>query len=138
MTLPMSRSLRILAPLALLALDACADRESLAPEPGQPSFYRSLAASGAHVDAVAAREMISLYRRNNSLSSLEIDETLRQAAQAQADAMAAADSLDHNVRGTLDRRLAARGMKSARGGECLGRLSHARRSFFRLAAVAAA
>jgi uncharacterized protein YkwD len=117
MTLPMSRSLRILAPLALLALDACADRESLAPEPGQPSFYRSLAASGAHVDAVAAREMISLYRRNNSLSSLEIDETLRQAAQAQADAMAAADSLDHNVRGTLDRRLAARGMKSARAVE---------------------
>ncbi|HEY8261843.1 MAG TPA: CAP domain-containing protein [Methylosinus sp.] len=114
----MTRSLCILAPaLALLALGACADRESLAPEPGQPSFYRSLAASGAHVDAVAAREMISLYRRNNSLSSLEIDETLRQAAQAQADAMAAADSLDHDVRGSLDMRLTAKGMKRARAVE---------------------
>lgn len=117
MTIPMSRSLRSLAPLALLALGACADHESLAPEPGQPSFYRSLAASSARVDAVAAREMISLYRRNNALSSLEIDETLRQAAQAQADAMAAADSLDHNVRGSLDMRLTARGMKSARAVE---------------------
>lgn len=110
----MFRSLRPLAPMAaLLLLGACGDRESVAPEAGQPSFYRSLAAPGARVDAEAAREMISLYRRNNGLSLLATDDTLQQAAQAQADAMASANSLDHNVRGTLSMRLTSRGMKSA-------------------------
>ena len=61
--------------------------------------------------------MISLYRRNNGLALLATDDTLQQAAQAQADAMAAANSLDHNVRGTLDMRLTAHGMKSARAAE---------------------
>jgi uncharacterized protein YkwD len=113
----MSPFLRFVAAAALLSLCACGDHESVAPESGPPSFYRSLAAPGARVDAQAAREMISLYRRNNGLSALALDETLQQAAQSQADAMAAANSLDHNVRGTLDMRLAARGMKSARAAE---------------------
>ncbi len=61
--------------------------------------------------------MISLYRSNNGLSALDVDATLQQAAQAQADAMAAANSLAHDVRGTLDERLTARGMRSARAAE---------------------
>jgi uncharacterized protein YkwD len=113
----MSRLFRYFAPSILagaLALTACSDGSRVSPEPeGQPSFYRSLAAPGAQVDADAAREMISLYRRNNGLSSLVVDESLQQAALAQAGAMAKANSLDHNVRGTLDMRLTARGMKSA-------------------------
>jgi uncharacterized protein YkwD len=113
----MSPLLRFLAPAALLSLCACADRESVAPDSGTPSFYHSLAAPGARVDAQAAREMISLYRRNNGLAALDVDETLQQAAQSQADAMAAANSLDHNVRGTLDMRLTARGLKRARAAE---------------------
>ncbi|ATQ67517.1 MULTISPECIES: CAP domain-containing protein [Methylosinus] len=109
--------LRCLTAAALLSLCACGDRESVGPEPGQPSFYRSLAAPGARVDAQAARDMISLYRSNNGLSALDVDATLQQAAQAQADAMAAANSLAHDVRGTLDERLTARGMRSARAAE---------------------
>ncbi|MBY6241601.1 CAP domain-containing protein [Methylosinus sp. Sm6] len=113
----MPLTLRFLALAALLPLCACGDRESVAPEPGEPSFYRSLAAPGARVDARAAREMISLYRRNNGLSALALDDTLQEAAQSQADAMAGANSLDHNVRGTLDKRLTARGLKSASAAE---------------------
>ncbi|PWB81881.1 MAG: hypothetical protein C3F11_13705 [Methylocystaceae bacterium] len=98
---------------ALLALAACGDADRVVSRGAQePSFYRSLAARGARVDAQAARDMISLYRRNNGLADLSIDETLQQAAQAQADAMAAANSLDHDVRGSLDMRLTAKGLRS--------------------------
>lgn len=97
----------------ILALAACNSAERGASSGSQePSFYRSLAAPGARVDALAARDMISIYRRNNGLSILSIDESLQQAAQAQADAMANANSLDHNVRGSLDMRLTAKGLGS--------------------------
>jgi uncharacterized protein YkwD len=114
----MSPFLRIVAPAAaLLALFSCSDGGRLPKEPEQPSFYRSLAAPGARVDAEAARDMISLYRGNNGLSALALDESLREAAQAQANAMASANSLSHEVRGTLDMRLTARGMRSVSAAE---------------------
>jgi len=101
-----------------LALAAC---NEAAPERvasvGEPTFYRSLAAKDAAVDAQAARDMISLYRRNNGLAPVSLDPRLRQAAQAQADAMAQANSLDHNIRGELRTRLDAAGLGSASGVE---------------------
>lgn len=103
--------------MAILSLGACSDESRLPKEPEQPSFYRSLAAPGARVDAEAAREMISLYRRNNGLSTLALDASLQEAAQAQADAMAGANSLSHEVRGSLTMRLTARGMRSVRAAE---------------------
>ncbi|WP_159730797.1 CAP domain-containing protein [Methylosinus sp. Ce-a6] len=110
--------LRIFAPAAaLLSLVSCSDGSRLPKEPEQPSFYRSLAAPGARVDAEAAREMISLYRSNNGLSALAVDASLQEAAQAQADVMASANSLSHEVRGTLDMRLTARGMRSVSAAE---------------------
>lgn len=97
----------------LLALAGCnSDQRVASSGPQEPSFYQSLAAPGARVDAQAAREMISLYRRNNGLPRLTLDESLQQAAQAQADAMANANSLDHNVRGSLDMRLTGKGLGS--------------------------
>lgn len=109
----MSKHPGTFALLATLALASCGDGERVVSTgTQQPSFYHSLAAHGARVDAQAARDMISLYRRNNGLSPLGIDETLQQAAQAQADAMAAANSLDHDVRGSLDMRLTAKGLAS--------------------------
>jgi uncharacterized protein YkwD len=114
----MSPSLRFLAPAAaLLALAACTSEPRLPKEPEQPSFYRSLAAPNARVDAEAARDMISLYRSNNGLSALALDPALQEAAQAQASAMASANSLSHEVRGTLDMRLTARGMRSVSAAE---------------------
>ncbi|MCG7393609.1 CAP domain-containing protein [Microvirga sp. ACRRW] len=56
-----------------------------------PSFYASMANPSAVVDAVMARDMIGAYRRNNGLGSLTLDPDLQAAAQAEANAMAAAD-----------------------------------------------
>ncbi len=85
--------------LALLSLLLCAllaacsqapqQRAAVAPESdATPSMYRSLAARDAVVDAEAARDMISLYRRNNGLGDLALDNSLRRDAQRLADDMA--------------------------------------------------
>lgn len=91
---------RLLAKAALIAvlaalLTACAgDRD---PPPGQPSFYRSMASPGAELDAAVAASMISGYRQNNGLTTVEIDPMLMRLAGEQARAMAQRDKLDHNV-----------------------------------------
>jgi uncharacterized protein YkwD len=87
-----------------LALSGCSD------QPGslggaEPSFYRTLSAQEAKVDPVAARDMISIYRRNNGLQTVSIDPQLQKEATAQAMAMAAADNMSHTVRGSLMSRL---------------------------------
>jgi len=80
--------------VAAVVLSACAaDRDP----PSQPSFYRSLASAGAELDPAVAASMISGYRQNNGLSSVEVDPALMKLAQEQARAMAAKDRLDHNV-----------------------------------------
>ncbi len=81
--------------MAALGLGACAS--DVDPPPAQPSFYRSMAAPGAQLDAGAAVSMISGYRKNNSLDAVELDPELMRLASEQAKAMAARDKLDHNV-----------------------------------------
>ncbi|MFV0280654.1 MAG: CAP domain-containing protein [Rhodoblastus sp.] len=93
-----------------LALAGCADAPAPMPRASQePAMYRSLAASGAVVDAEAARAMISLYRANKGLGALTIDSGLQAAAQAQARAMAADGRISHDSHGSLTRRLNAAG-----------------------------
>jgi uncharacterized protein YkwD len=96
-----------------LAVASCneAARKPVATE-SEPSFYRSLAARDAGIDENAAREMISLYRQNNGLPPVMVDPKLQRAAQSQASAMAKANSLDRNVRGSLQTRLASVGLRS--------------------------
>jgi uncharacterized protein YkwD len=90
-----SGATRLLAALAMASLGACAgDRD---PPPGEPSFYRSMASAGAHLDAGTAAAMISGYRRNNNLTEVSVDPELMRLAEAQARGMAARDKLDHNV-----------------------------------------
>lgn len=72
-----------------LALTGCT--ETPGPRTGQPSFYANLGNAGARVDVATARAMISAYRMNNGLAALTLDPALVQAAQAEADLMAAAD-----------------------------------------------
>ena len=72
-------------------------------------MYRSLAASGAVVDANAARDMISLYRSNKGLGPLVVDPGLQRIAEAQARAMAADGKISHDSHGTLTQRLNAAG-----------------------------
>jgi len=116
MKLNASKSLYAL--VIFLALGACGEppaEHAAAPSAGttEPSMYHSLAQSGAVVDAEAARDMISQYRRNNGLGGLELDERLQAVAQSQAQAMARHGSLDRAVRGSLKPRLDAAGLHAS-------------------------
>lgn len=98
---------------ALAACNAAPPERPGAAAPPEPTMYRSLASEDAVVDAAAARDMISLYRRNNGLGDLSLDESLQGVARAQARDMARRASLDQSARGSLQARLAAAGV--ARG-----------------------
>jgi uncharacterized protein YkwD len=109
------RLVRGAAPLCLL-LAGCADTAAPPPPPAasESSLYRSMAAPGASLDAAAARDMISLYRRNNGLGGLTLDPALMEQARAQAQTMAARDKLSHELSGSLTARLNGAGFhKSA-------------------------
>ncbi len=103
-------TVRLTALTAFLSLAACAEKPLDIPT-GQPSFYLSMASRDAKVDTVAARDLISIYRRNNGLSTVSLDPILQAEAQKQAEAMAAADSMSHEVRGTLQKRLDGSGLQ---------------------------
>ena len=102
---------RLITIAAFLSLAACASQRPLEIPSGQPSFYQSMASREARVDVAAARDLISIYRRNNGLSLVSLDPTLLAKAQEQADAMAAANSMSHEVRGTLQARLDGAGLQ---------------------------
>jgi len=101
-----SRSAIAVLAAAVLLASCAGDRE---PIQEQPAFYLSMAHSGAKVDGPVAASMISGYRQNNGLGAVEVDPVLMAAAQAQAQAMAARNKLDHNVTGTLSQRVKASG-----------------------------
>ena len=109
---------RLAGLLTLALLAACAgDRD---PPPGEPSFYRSLAETGAQVDAATAASMISGYRANNGLTAVAVDPELMKLADAQARAMAGRDKLDHNVIRGFNERLKAQGYRAATAAENIG------------------
>jgi uncharacterized protein YkwD len=95
---------------ALVACNATPPERPAVGAAPEPSMYRSLAAEGAAVDALDARDMISLYRRNNGLGDLTLDDKLQEAARAQATDMARRASLDLESRGSLQARLAGVGL----------------------------
>jgi uncharacterized protein YkwD len=104
-----------LAPACLL-LASCAEPpppETTRVSRPTSSLYQSMTAPGARLDALAARDMISLYRGNQGLESLALDPGLMAAAQAQADAMARAGKLSHEVRGSLTERLDRAGYRKS-------------------------
>jgi uncharacterized protein YkwD len=93
----------LVAAVAVSALSGCSvDRE---PPSGQPSFYQSLAAPGAELDASAAQSMISGYRQNNGLGDVTLDPVLMRLASEQAHAMAQHDKLDHAINGEFKVRM---------------------------------
>jgi uncharacterized protein YkwD len=107
-----------LAVLAALAVaGGCAgDRDPS----GEPSFYRSMAESGAQLDAATAASMISGYRANNGLTPVSVDPDLMKLAEAQAQAMASRDALDHNVARSFNERLKAHGYRARTAAENIG------------------
>lgn len=70
-----------------------------------PAMYVNMAEPGARLDATAAASMISQYRSNNGLGAVEVDPALMKLAEAQAQAMASANKLDHDVKAPLAKRL---------------------------------
>jgi len=99
----------------LLLVGACAgDRD---PSAGEPTFYRSLAVADAQLDAASAASMISGYRGNNGLTAVSVDPELMKLAQAQAQAMASRDQLDHNVTRAFNDRLRAQGYQAKAAAE---------------------
>jgi uncharacterized protein YkwD len=108
-----------LSVLAAAMVVACAgDRDP--PASGDASFYRSMAASGAQVDAAAAASMISGYRRNNGLGAVTVDPALMKMAAEQAMAMASRDRLDHDVGRGFSQRIAGSGYDAKAAYENIG------------------
>ena len=104
--MPSAVKIALFAALAA-SLAACAGDQG--PPPGQPSFYRSLASTGAELDSAAAASMISGYRQNNGLSPVALDPTLMRLADEQARAMVARDKIDHDAKGEFSKRMKASG-----------------------------
>jgi uncharacterized protein YkwD len=75
----------------------------------QPAMYANMANPGARLDTVAAASMISLYRQNNGLGAVAVDPELVKLAEAQSQAMASQNKLDHDVKAPLAKRLNAFG-----------------------------
>jgi uncharacterized protein YkwD len=90
------------------------------PAVKDPSFYRSMAASGAQVDASTAASMISGYRKNNGLAEVSVDPELMKLAEAQAQAMASRDKLGHDVIRSFSDRLKGQGYRSKTAAENVG------------------
>jgi uncharacterized protein YkwD len=103
------RIMRAAAILGLLALCGCAAEAPVE----QPSMYASMAEPGAKLDSVAAASMISLYRQNNGLGAVVVDPALMALADAQSQAMASRNKLDHDVKAPLAKRLNAAGFPAA-------------------------
>jgi uncharacterized protein YkwD len=99
----------ILLALALLGFAALAGCTSDSGPPAQPSFYASMADPGATVDAAAAASMISGYRGNNGLGTVEVDPDLMRMAMDHAHAMAAKDKIDRSAGREFTGRLATSG-----------------------------
>ncbi|KMO10815.1 hypothetical protein QR78_29485, partial [Methylobacterium indicum] len=86
-------ALRRLALLVLPAgLAACSATEATrvpSAAGAGPSLYWPMAATGAQIDAGAARDMIAAYRSNKGLPPLALDPGLQRLAETESAAMAA-------------------------------------------------
>lgn len=95
MTLPPAAPRRLVLLALPLALAACSATEATRASvgsvgPAGPSLYWPMAATGAQIDAGAARDMIATYRRNKGLAPLALDPGLQRLAETETAAMAAA------------------------------------------------
>jgi uncharacterized protein YkwD len=95
----------IVAIFGLLALAGCSAEAPVE----QPTMYLNMADGGAKLDPQAAASMISLYRQNNGLGAVVVDPDLMKIAEAQSQAMASRNKLDHDVKAPLPKRLTAAG-----------------------------
>lgn len=91
------------AAVAILPLAGC-----LASDPGEPPAITELRQSVVvRLDPTEVQARISAYRRAHGLSAVAIDPALMALAQSQANSMARANHLSHEIAGNLDHRLNA-------------------------------
>jgi uncharacterized protein YkwD len=97
-------------------------REAAAPATfgGGQTFYQRLDSSEAKVNVSEAAAIISAYRANNGLGKVVISPRLNAIAAAQANAMARADKMSHDVGGPFARRLAQGGYDMLAAAENIG------------------
>jgi uncharacterized protein YkwD len=112
--------MRILPLTILLGLTALAGCMGETPPPSQPSFYASMADENATVDAAAAASMISGYRGNNGLGTVEVDPELMRMAMDHARTMAAKDKVDRSAGREFTSRLTTAGFDSKAAVENVG------------------
>jgi uncharacterized protein YkwD len=114
----LSRRAALVLPLALAG---CASDIVETPPPSR----RVLAA--VRLDPDEATAWLNRYREKQGLPPVRLDPQLTALAQAQADAMAAADQVSHEVKGSFAVRLASSGVRAGEAGEnvCAGYFSTA-------------
>jgi uncharacterized protein YkwD len=99
--------------LGTLLLAGCASEAPV----GTPSMYIDMASADAKLDPMAAATMISQYRQNHGLGMVEVDPALMRLAETQAQSMAAANKLDHDVHAPLAKRLNGAGYPAVKAVE---------------------
>jgi len=90
------------ASILAAALAGCAIR----PHEDQKAAHPPIAAKSLDVDPAAAEHLISTYRMAHGLTPVRLDPRLQAFARDQAEAMARADHLSHEIAGPLATRLA--------------------------------
>jgi uncharacterized protein YkwD len=95
----------VTAIVATLLLSGCTSQAPVET----PAMYVNMAEPGARLDPVAAASIISQYRQNNLLGAVEVDSELMKLAEAQSQAMASQNKLDHDARAPLAKRLSSAG-----------------------------
>jgi uncharacterized protein YkwD len=113
--LSLTRRAALFAPLFLAS---CASEP-----PAPPVNARALEA--ARLDRAAALAWLNAYRARSGLGAVALDPELNALAERQAEAMADADRLAHDVNGGFSARLAAAGVRVREAGEnvCAGYFS---------------
>jgi uncharacterized protein YkwD len=79
----------------------------------EPENVSSLPPSAVRLDPGDIAQKISAYRETHHLTPVAIDPGLMQFAQAQANAMASADHLSHEIAGSFNERLNAANRRKA-------------------------
>lgn len=102
---------------AALLLAGCAGEQRRSGPVSQKTLQ---AVANARVDPAAATKILTAYRAGHGLGPVRLDPALSAMAQRQADAMARANSLSHDVGGSFSSRVNAAGLDTVRAGENLG------------------
>ena len=108
---------------AVLSVLRCGPKDVMVMIPQTAAYaWVDVSTNKARVNATSAETLINDYRVRNGLGRVKLEPSLMKIAQTQADAMAAQDTMSHDLPGLggLRQRLRAGGYKSSVAAENLG------------------